>query len=69
MSSRLSGRRNVGRTFTLLMLFLITIVVILVIFSYFTGLFGLIGNQSHNVAISGVFSLNSDGTSGPWHSR
>lgn len=60
----MSGKRNIGRTLTLLLMFLITVIVILVIFSYFTGLFGLVGNQTHDVQVSGVFSLNPGQTSG-----
>ena len=53
----MSGKRNVGRILTVLLLFLLTIVVVLVIFSYFTGLISFGGAQSNNVSVSGVFAL------------
>jgi hypothetical protein len=53
----------VGRTLTLLILFLVTIVVILVIFSYFTGLISFSGGQTDNMGVSGVFALNPNNAS------
>jgi hypothetical protein len=62
-SATLSGKRNVGKTLTILILFLVIVVIILVIFGYFTGLINLSGGASHNVNISGVFALDPNNSS------
>ncbi len=54
----MSGKRYVGRSLTVLILFFLTIVVVLVIFSYFTGLISFSGGSSHNANVSGVFALD-----------
>ena len=54
----LSGKRNVGKILTVLVLFLLTVVVVLVIFSYFTGLIVFTGGATHNAKVEGVFALD-----------
>jgi hypothetical protein len=57
----LSGKRNIARTLTLLLFFVVIIVAVLVIFAYFSGLLGLVAPSQKHADVSGVFSLDNRG--------
>ncbi|MDG6925929.1 MAG: hypothetical protein JRN09_05200 [Nitrososphaerota archaeon] len=57
----MSGKRNISRTLTLLLFFVVIVIAVLVIFAYFSGLLGLVAPAQKHVDISGVFSLQNGG--------
>jgi len=51
----------VGRTLTLLLIFVVTIVAVIVVFAYFSGVLHLMSNSTDSVHSSGVFILSAVG--------
>jgi hypothetical protein len=48
---------TIGKTLTLLLIFVVTIVAVIVVFAYFNGLFGLVSPKTDSMGASGVFGI------------